>query len=104
LTLLAEADTIERLVEAVFRETTSIGIRSYPVERRVLERTFRRVRVHGEDVRVKVSMLDGKAVNAQPEYEDCLRAARKTGRPLKEILRAATAAADRSRGESGPGR
>ena len=97
LTLLAEADTMERLVEAVFRETTSIGIRSYPVERRVLERTLRRVRVHGEEVRIKVSSLDGRAVNAQPEYEDCLRAARKTGRPLKEILRAATVAADRFR-------
>ena len=97
LTLLAEADTIERLVEAVFRETTSIGIRSYPVERRVLERTFRAVRVGGQDVRVKVSLLDGRAVNAQPEYEDCLRAARKTGRPLKEVLRTAAAAADRAR-------
>jgi len=97
LTMLAEADTMERLVEAVFRETPSIGVRSYPVERRVLERTFRRVRIHGQDIRIKVSSFGGRSVNAQPEYEDCLRAARKTGRPLKEILRAATAAADRSR-------
>ncbi|MDH4196796.1 MAG: nickel pincer cofactor biosynthesis protein LarC [Candidatus Aminicenantes bacterium] len=97
LTLLTEADTMERLVEAVFRETPTIGVRTYPVERRVLERTFRRVRIHGQDVRIKVSAFGGKTVNAQPEYEDCLRAARKTGRPLKEILRAATAAADRSR-------
>ncbi len=97
LTLLAEADRIDALVEAVFRETPSIGVRTYPVERRVLEREFRRVRIHGEEVRIKVSALGGRAVNAQPEFEDCVRAARKTGRPLKEVLSAALAAATRSR-------
>lgn len=95
LTLLAEADKIEALVEAVFRETTSIGVRSYPVERRVCARAFRTVRVAGEPVRVKVAASGGRTVNVQPEYEDCLRLAGKTGRPLKEILRAAEAAAEK---------
>ncbi len=94
LTLLAEADKIEALVEAVFRETTSIGVRSYPVERRVCARAFRTVRVAGAPVRVKVASSGGRTVNVQPEYEDCLRLSRKTGRPLKEILRAAEAAAE----------
>ncbi len=95
LTLLAEADRIEALVEAVFRETTSIGVRSYPVERRVCARAFRTVRVAGEPVKVKVASSGGRTVNVQPEYEDCLRLARKTGRPLKEILRSAAAAAEK---------
>ena len=85
LTLLAPADKLDRLIEAVFRETTSIGVRYYPVERRVLERGFRTVRVGGEKVGVKVASLGGRTVNVQPEYEDCLKAARKTRRPLKEI-------------------
>jgi hypothetical protein len=85
LTLLAPVDKVDRLIEAVFRETTSIGVRYYPVERRVLERDFRTVRVGGEKVGVKVASLGGRTVNVQPEYEDCLKAARKTRRPLKEI-------------------
>ena len=92
LTLLAPIDRMDRLIEAVFRETTSIGVRYHPVGRRVLEREFRTVRVAGKPVRVKVGRLDGREVNAQPEYEDCLKAARKSGRPLKEILGLAVAA------------
>jgi uncharacterized protein (TIGR00299 family) protein len=89
LTLLAAIDKMDALIEAVFRETTSIGVRYFPVERRVLDRTFARVRVAGEPVAVKVGTLGGKQVNAQPEYEDCVRAARKTERPLKEIVQLA---------------
>ncbi len=40
LTLLAPMDRMDALIEAVFRETTSIGVRYFPVERRVLERAF----------------------------------------------------------------
>ena len=85
LTLLATSERMDGLIEAVFRETTSIGVRYHPVGRRVLDRDFRTVRVGGEKVGVKVASLGGLTVNVQPEYEDLLRAARKTGRPLKEI-------------------
>lgn len=85
LTLLASVDKMDALIEAVFRETTSIGVRYYPVGRRVLEREFRTVRVGGEKIGIKVATLGGRPVNVQPEYEDLLKAARKTKRPLKEI-------------------
>ncbi len=85
LTLLAPVDRMDALIEAVFRETTSIGVRTYPVERRVLEREIRSVRVGGERIAVKIASLGGRTVNVQPEYEDCRRASRKTKRPLKEI-------------------
>jgi len=97
LTLLAPIDRMDRLIEAVFRETTSIGVRHFPVGRRILEREFRTVRVAGQPVRVKAGRLGGREVNAQPEYEDCLKAARKSGRPLKEILRLAVRASVRER-------
>ncbi|MGD1009730.1 MAG: nickel pincer cofactor biosynthesis protein LarC [Candidatus Aminicenantales bacterium] len=89
LTLLAPTDRLDALIEAVFRETTSIGVRYFPVERRVLDRAFTTVRVAGEPVGVKVGSLGGKRVNALPEYEDCVKAARKTKRPLKEIAQLA---------------
>ena len=85
LSLLVEGGRLDVLIEAVFRETTSIGIRFYPVGRRVLERDFRTVRVSGEKIGLKLASLDGRTVNVQPEYEDLLRAARRTGTPLKEI-------------------
>jgi len=89
LTLLAEADKIDGLIEAVFRETSSIGVRFFPVERRVLERESRKVRIRGEEVGIKVSRLGGEAVNVQPEYADCLKASERMGLPLKEVTRLA---------------
>ena len=97
LTLLVAGDRREALIEAVFRETTSIGVRYYPVGRRVLEREMRTVRVGGERIAVKVATLAGQAVNVQPEYEDLVRAARKTGQPLKEIAHRAVSAFARTR-------
>lgn len=111
LTILAPADRIESLIEAVFRETTSIGVRLHPVERRVLERTFRTVEAAGEPVRLKIGLLGGEEVNIQPEYEDCLKAAGKTGIPLKDIIRLAStgrvppkAAGSGAGGKKKPGR
>ncbi len=97
LTLIAALDKIDSLIEAVFLETTSIGVRYYPVERRVLERNFETVRTGGQTIGIKVGSLDGRAVNVLPEYEDCLKASRKSGRPVKEIAQQAVSAYFRKR-------
>ena len=89
LTLLVSVDMMDALIEAVFRETTSIGVRYYPVERRVLERRFERVRVVGRSVGLKIGSLAGQDINIQPEYEDCVQASRASRRPLKEIAQLA---------------
>lgn len=89
LTLLADAATIDALIEAVFRETSSIGVRYFPVERRVLQREIRKVRVSGEAVGIKVAALGGSEVNVQPEFSDCLRVAEKKGLPVKRVLQLA---------------
>ncbi len=85
LSVLVESARLDALIEAVFRETTSIGVRFYPVGRRVLEREIRSVRVGGRKIGLKVATLAGRPVNVQPEYDDLVAAARATGRPLKEI-------------------
>ena len=89
LTVLAEIDKIEALISAVFRETSSIGVRYFPVERQVLERKSEKHRVFGEEVTFKVSSHLGEVINIAPEFSDCLRLAKKSGRPVKEILQLA---------------
>ncbi len=97
LTILSPAAKMDALIEAVFRETTSLGVRYYPVERRVLERASRTVRVWGRPVKVKAGSLGGREINSLPEYEDCLKVSLETGRPLKEIFRSALREYDRRR-------
>jgi len=86
LTVLAETATIDNLVETIFRETTSIGARVFPVGRRVLDRKMETVEVLGESVGVKVAFLNGAPVNIQPEFRDCQRLAEKTNMPVKRVI------------------
>ncbi len=89
LTVLAEVGKMEHLIEAIFRETSSIGLRYFPVTRRALQRKIRTVKVLGEKIGIKTANLGGEEVNAQPEFSDCQRTARKIGVPLKEVHRLA---------------
>ncbi|MBI5682846.1 MAG: nickel pincer cofactor biosynthesis protein LarC [Deltaproteobacteria bacterium] len=86
LNCLCEEDKKDKLLEIIFRETTSIGIRIYSVDRYCLAREIKKVSTRYGKINVKVSKLDGKIVNVQPEYEDCKRIAKEKKVPLKEVM------------------
>ena len=86
VTVLAEEKALEDLVSLLFRETSTIGVRYFPVGRRVLARRFETAEVLGKKIRIKLAGPEGGAVNIQPEFDDCLAAAEATGRPVKEII------------------
>jgi len=81
------ADEVRR---TVFRETSTIGIRTVAVERHALPRETTTVQVGGLDIPVKVARLDGRVVNAQPEYDDVVRVAAALDRPVVDVLAEAT--------------
>jgi len=93
LSVLVGPGRIEQIRTAIFRETSTIGLRESPVEKRALVREMRTVDIGGEQIRIKIALLDGVVVNAQPEYEDVAAAAAKLDRPVKAVLAAAAAAA-----------
>jgi uncharacterized protein (DUF111 family) len=84
------ADEVRRVI---FRETSTIGIRSGRVERHALPRATASVLVGGLEIAVKLARLDGAVVNAQPEYDDVVSVAAALGRPVVEVLGEAAAAA-----------
>jgi uncharacterized protein (TIGR00299 family) protein len=90
---LTAADTAGEVRATIFRETTTIGIREYPVARHALPRETATVSLSGFEVRVKLARLDGVVVTAQPEYDDVVQAAHALGRPVREVLAEAAAAA-----------
>lgn len=85
LTVLAPESSRETISTIVFRETTTIGLRVERVERETLDREFVEVTLDGGPVRIKVARRRGEVVNAAPEFEDCVRIARATGRPMKVV-------------------
>lgn len=93
LSVLARPEDKDELLSLIFEESTSIGVRTYPVERHCLERKVIKVRTSFGSIPVKVSFRGKKAVNIQPEYEDCRRIAEKKAVALKTVIDAARAAA-----------
>ena len=92
ITVLAPPARADSLVDLFFRETTTIGVRAWEARRRVLAREMVRVETPYGAVAVKVSRLNGRVLNAAPEFEDCRRIALESGAPLKQVLAAAAAA------------
>jgi hypothetical protein len=98
LTILCCPAAGPALVELVFRETTTIGVRIWEAHRRILQRETVTVETALGAVRMKLSRQNGLVLNAAPEYEDCRRIAEERGVPLKEVLAAATAAYQKQKG------
>ncbi|HEV2297087.1 MAG TPA: nickel pincer cofactor biosynthesis protein LarC [Candidatus Acidoferrales bacterium] len=86
VTLLCEPANRDRLIDLVFRETTTIGVRIHEVQRRTLARESMDVETPLGNIRMKISRLNGTVLNAAPEYEDCQRIAAQKNVPLKEVL------------------
>jgi uncharacterized protein (DUF111 family) len=86
LSVLADAERVDLLCRMVFEQTTTFGIRVFPVERRALERDRVPVPVGGGTVQVKRGFLDGRVVTAQPEYDEVLAQARRSGTPVASVL------------------
>jgi hypothetical protein len=95
LTMLCRKEDRERLIELIFRETTTIGLRYHEVERRVLHRRSMEVQTMYGSIGVKVSYLGDKVVNFAPEYADCKAAAERYKVPLREVMGLAVAAFER---------
>jgi uncharacterized protein (DUF111 family) len=89
LTVLCEQKKIQELQEIIFCETTTIGVRYYPVKRTELMREMVEMQLPeeyaGERIRCKKVTTPGGETFLYPEYEDMREVAKKTGKPIKEI-------------------
>jgi hypothetical protein len=82
LSVIARPQEREALAQLIFAETSTLGLRVYPAERRVQSRTFAEVETRFGKVRMKVS---GEGAYA-PEYEDCRKLALASDVALKQII------------------
>jgi pyridinium-3,5-bisthiocarboxylic acid mononucleotide nickel chelatase len=80
------------LARLVLAETSTLGLRVQPVYRYTAQREFKTVQTPYGEVKIKVKLLDGRPVQAMPEYDDCARLASQQGVPLAEVYSAALAA------------
>jgi hypothetical protein len=95
---LAMMDGREAIERVLFDNSTTLGVRSYTVSRSAMARQFIIVTTRFGDVRLKLRILDGRVVDATPEYDDCANLARRHERPFMEVWEEARRMGDRFAG------
>jgi uncharacterized protein (TIGR00299 family) protein len=82
----------DAVVEILFRETTTIGVRYAEWQRECLSREIVEVQTSFGPVRVKVARRNGVVMNGQPEFDDCASLAARHGAATKDVHAAAVKA------------
>jgi len=85
VSLLCSAADEERFKDLLFRHTTTLGVKSIPIDKTVLEISFERLDTPLGPVTMKNAIRGGKVIRAKPELEDCRDIARKHGLPLGDV-------------------
>jgi len=87
ITVMSAPELAARLTEHLLHHSTTLGVRMTTAQRVMAQRRIIEVQTPLGSARVKVKELGGKAVDVSPEYEDCRRISRATGRDLREVIR-----------------
>jgi uncharacterized protein (DUF111 family) len=93
LHLLCSREQADALIELVFRNTTTLGLKVVPCERLSLRRQSATVTTPYGDVRVKSALWGDELLRSVPEFADCAALAASTGTSVLTIYNAAVAAA-----------
>lgn len=86
LSVLTDKAKTDTMLNTIFRETTSIGVRTQEVGRKKLTREITEVKTPYGTIRVKISKQGNEVLTATPEYEDCKKIAEEKNIPAKQVM------------------
>jgi pyridinium-3,5-bisthiocarboxylic acid mononucleotide nickel chelatase len=89
LTVLAKPQDESKLRGLLFRETSTLGIRSRREQRHILARRHESVQTEWGTIRIKIGSIGDTDSQFAPEYEDCRRIAAEQRVPLKQVMQEA---------------
>ncbi|MGI6488314.1 MAG: nickel pincer cofactor biosynthesis protein LarC [Syntrophomonadaceae bacterium] len=87
ITVLASPSDIPQLVDLLLAHTSTLGVRHWLAERRVLPRESVEIDTHWGKAKVKIARLHGLPPRIAPEYEDCRRIAITHDLPVDAVYR-----------------
>jgi len=86
LTVLCRKKDAPKMMELIFTETSTLGVRQREENRQTLSREWMTIATRWGDVRIKIASMNGTVTNYSPEYEDCRRIAAECHVPLKSVM------------------
>lgn len=87
LTILTNLKNERSILDVIFKETTSIGVRKYKVDKIMLNREIVQIDTKYGKVRVKNSYYNGELVKYKAEYEDCKRIASQNNAAILDVYK-----------------
>lgn len=85
LQLLCDQSKLDSLKDVLFKETTTLGLRYYPLSVHRLERRFQTLTTPWGDIQIKEGLHNGEVMQRSPEYDECKRIAEQNDIPLKDV-------------------
>jgi uncharacterized protein (DUF111 family) len=95
LTVIAEPANADALAQTILRQSSAIGVRMHETRRLKLQRQVATVRTSLGDAAVKLIYESERLLRIAPEHASCQQLAEASGRPLPEVYRIVTTAANR---------
>lgn len=87
LSVLVNEQSEKAVLDVIFEETTSIGVRKYKVEKIMLNRDFSKVKTKYGDITIKKSYYKEKLIKYKPEYEECRIIAKEKNITLEKVYK-----------------
>jgi hypothetical protein len=91
ISVICEEHQIAAVRDILFSESTTIGLRVYPVMKETLHREFEEIDTRFGKAVIKKSYFNGRLVSVKPEADRCAAIAAETGLPMKQVMQEITA-------------
>jgi hypothetical protein len=85
LSVITPRGEVEKLLDILFRESTTLGVRVSETRRLSLPRSFHVIKTKFGEIRVKVAHRGNSIIKMAPEYEDCKKAAKDYQVPISQV-------------------
>lgn len=82
VTVLCNEHNLEHLEHTLLTETSTFGVRKYPVSRKILDREFRTIESPLGLLTFKYGYIDGSCIKITPEYEELKKISEESEIPL----------------------
>ena len=95
LSLLIESGVEAETASFILKETSSLSVRTRPVDRIIAERSIEELDLAIGTCSVKIKSIEGKPISVSPEFDDCKNIAEQVGIPVIEVMKIVQSEADK---------
>jgi uncharacterized protein (TIGR00299 family) protein len=82
---IVDRNKANEVAKIIMRETGTLGVRIFDIERITADREFKTIKLFDESVKIKIGKVDDDIISQKPEFEDLKKIAKKYGIPLKDL-------------------